>query len=171
MRQDVLEYRRGHSKRIYPYEKPRRRDLELWIGALKLVTSPLLTLSYALGEYVTMPPRHDGWFAKADYREVYCVLDNSTYDVYICEDEELRWQRLAYEWNRNEDGMPDASSLLASVEIFDDWFVILLSTATVPHHVVQRQSFLELLRSSQNQSLWKYSPSVMGKESGLKRLS
>ena len=36
---DVLEYRRDTSERIYPYKKPRRYDLDLLTGALKYVTS------------------------------------------------------------------------------------------------------------------------------------
>ena len=45
---------------------------------------------------------------------------------------------------------------LASVEVFDEWFVTLLSMAPVPRPVTLRMSFWETLRSWPNQSLWRY---------------
>ena len=156
VRQDVLRYRQGRSKRVFPFEKPLCRDLELWISALKLVTSPSLILDRPLGDYIIMPPRHDGWFTTADRREVYCVLDNNTHDIYTCDMEEVRGRRPAYVWDRNEEGNPGVAPLLASVEVLDERFITLLSTAPVPHQSDGTQSFLETLHSWPNQSLWKY---------------
>ena len=156
VRKDVLSYQRGSSTRVFPFEKPLRRDLDLWIGALKLVTSPTLTLDRPLGAYLIMPPRHDGWFATADRMEVYCVLDASTFDVYTCATTAHRRRRPIYAWERTATGQPDEMPLLASVEESDGWQVTLLSTAPVPRVPDETQTFLQTLYSWPNQSLWKY---------------
>ena len=156
VRQDVLSYRRGRSARQYPFEKPLRRDLELWIGALKLVTSPRLVLERPLGEFLLMPPRHDGWFVKDDRSEVYHVAaDALSYDVYLCSSTERSRRRPTYEHIRRVDGDLTPTHL-ASVDVFDDHFVTLLSMAPVPRNRTPRMSFLDTLHSWPNQSLWRY---------------
>ena len=152
---DLRTYRRGTSKREYPFEKPMRQDLELWTGALQLITSHTYTLEVPLGPYLVMPPRHDGWFADADRSRLYHVVDDVSYDVYSCSEDERRLRRPVYERVDNVIG-EHGGSHLATVEVFDPWFVPLHSIAPVPRPLEPRMSLLDTLRSWPNQSLWKY---------------
>jgi hypothetical protein len=131
VRNDVLEYQISTSKYTYPYGKPWCCDLDLWTGALKLVTSESLVLEQPLKECLIVLPWHDGWFTCLDKLELYYVLDDLTYDFYSCTPNDLCWHRPAYSNIWNEVGNSDAP-LLASAKVFEKWLVRLVSVAPVP---------------------------------------
>ena len=85
----VLVYRWGSSKCTYLHEKPLQWDLEPWMGALMLIASNASLLSRRFQDYLIIPPRHDGWFARWDCLKLYHALDNTTYNIYTPTRDEL----------------------------------------------------------------------------------
>ena len=80
-----------------PHEQPRKYDCELWRSAVKLIFSPTLVLTKLLGAFLQTPPRHKQWYASDDKSELYFVLDNDSYDVFICQEEARSRRRCIYE--------------------------------------------------------------------------
>jgi len=112
-------------------------------------------LRQAYETYWMMPPRHDGWFANDDSSELYHLRGDFSYDVYSCSQAERRTRRPTFQKIRNVVGDIKPSRLV-SVDVYDEWFVMLLSTAQVPRAFEPRMSFLDTLHSWPNQSLWRY---------------
>ena len=53
----------GLSKKVYPHERPRKKDHKLWISALKMISSPNMTLTRPLGKFTSMPSSTlDEWY-------------------------------------------------------------------------------------------------------------
>ena len=151
-----LSYHRHDSTRVYPYEKPRRKDLDLWISALRLVTSPSLVLDQPLGQYLITPPNHTGWYANNDISEVYHLRGDFSYDVYSRTATERRHRHPTFTKSHLAEEDEIILARLASVEAIEDVSITLQSSTLVPSHVDSRTSFLDTLHSWPNQSLWKY---------------
>ena len=155
VRRTYLQYRRGTSSRTYPFEKPRRLDLQLWITALKLVTSPSLFVSPPLGEFLITPPNHDGWFMDEKKNVLYWLHEDDSYEMYTLDHGTRSHRRSRYRWSCTLSEQPQYTHL-ASISHQHDDLVYLHSTSAIPRLPTIRNKFLDILHSWPNQSLWQY---------------
>ena len=95
----VLENREGISTPIFSREKPRQTDVaNLWVNAIRGITSPDLTLRTPLGQHLRVPPGHQQWFSSMDESQLFHELKEDRWAVYLIPTENMVTRTPQYEW-------------------------------------------------------------------------
>ena len=158
----VLDNREGNSTRIFSREKPRPTDVaNLWLTAIRRITSPYLILRTPLGQHLREPPGHQKWFSSMDESKLFHELEEDRWAVYSIPAENMVTRTPQYEWAYSMVGektyqkLASVDTIVSLRESGPPRRVRLQSTA-MAHAPEQRGgSFLEELHSLPNQSLWK----------------
>ena len=147
----------GLSKKVYPHERPRKKDHKLWISALKMISSPNMTLDRPLGRFLSLPTSLDEWYLHPQTDTLY----NQMHTVIILYEKVAggitRATSKKYKYSKRVDSIPP-STLLATVDrqSSDPEIVSLHSTAARPLAPVPVLTFTEALEEYNTPSLWKH---------------
>lgn len=156
VRPELLDYSEGYSTRIYSREKPRRKDFELWQSALQAITSPTLTRSPPLGPFIGSHPSHNRWFLTFDKSILFHEGSDGHTRLFSTQTDDRSSRLPVYEFQSETTDIIEAGHVASVDDSFDPYFVNLHSSAPIPVPVVRPVSFLAVLASFPNQSLWQY---------------
>jgi len=52
----ALSNQEGLSKKVYPTQRPTKKDFDLWVTALRPISGSTFTMDRPLGNYLVVPP-------------------------------------------------------------------------------------------------------------------
>jgi hypothetical protein len=154
--QEIMTNTPGDSKYKFSREQPTRGDFDLWQQAIHAISSPSLSICPKLGRYLRDPPTTQIWFVSEDRSHVYRWIDDDSYAV-LTPPPLLRRTRhgTTYRWTHSCLGTVPPSDW-ASVHIVSQMQIQLHSSTPQPLIPDTNSSFLDVLASFENQSLWKF---------------
>lgn len=147
---------RGSSSRVWSYEEPTTSDYRLWQQAIRVIAHGRQRLPQPLGRFVGSPHIHNEWTCNEDRDRLCRRLSNGSFAIYTLS-HPCRFTRsgLPFEFHHYDQSDP-LLSLTASV--LDDpspTIIRLHSAAPIPSLTNPPVSFLAVLASWENQSLWR----------------
>ena len=150
----------GTSTWVFPKEKPRRTDLELWQSALYHLTSTTLTLMRPLGRYINPPHKTSGWYQSLDRQYLYRRCENGLFDAYRKSPDARLTRILKYRPCANSFSppliLPYARYVTVGTTPHTDEVEVTSSADCIQPPPEEDRSIPDILRSQDNPDLWKH---------------
>ena len=148
------------SSYTLPLERPTRANIDLWNNIIRASTlaACILPIRDALGPYIHEGHRKMRWYLLEDEYELYYVYEDEFEDKFdvFCKNNHLHNTRYGqqYQCEESREGIPPKHTY-ASIREVDDSTVTLHSKMEVACPIEVDTDFWVVLRSFDNQSLWK----------------
>ena len=146
-------------------EKPTRRDLIFWKGAIQTITSAGYHLQNCLGSFCGTKHRQERWYVSEGERHLYhkCEQDfEGGHDLFNLQTNRPTWCNKTYTFS-SFTAQTVPVTRYASVEPITDDKVTLHSTIILPAPPMPMANFWDTLDSFRNQSLWNYTSTTRGR--------
>ena len=150
---EARTFRRGNDE-AYPYQRPRKIDFDLWVTALREISSSTFTIDKTLGPFIRLPPGDDHWYIDIeDTTLLYNVHKHGT-SKYVL-DPSSRGRRQWYTFHENVDE-PRVTLQIATIERdqSNPRRVNLHSYAPLPSPPPLIYGFTNVIDTWENKSLW-----------------
>lgn len=152
----VLSDEVAESTRLYPVERPARRDFKLWREALRVIISVNYKLRFPLGPCVGQLHRPDQWFTNDDRDEFYFRHRDGKYDVFLGDESRVKTRYGAYYSLLDSANDEVAPTRRASViPALTPQHVKYSSSSPLPQSAPLIDTVQEVLHSWDNQRLWR----------------